>query len=64
MLSRNARLILQLADEFRAGTRRPSPAAVEMARRILAQADEMQHAERVRATVREIARLAGATLRR
>jgi hypothetical protein len=64
VLSRRARRILQLTDEFHAGTRRPSPATVEMARRILARADEMRRAERVRATVREIARLAGATLRR
>ena len=64
MLSRNARLIVQRADEFLAGTRCPSPAAVEMARRMLARADETQRAERVRATVRAIARLAGATLPR
>jgi uncharacterized protein YbjT (DUF2867 family) len=69
VLSRNARLILQRADEFAAGTRRPSPVAVEFYRRVRERAAaieadrDLRLASRTRATVCEIARLAGATLR-
>jgi hypothetical protein len=60
VLSRNARLILQRADEFFAGTRRPSPAAVEFARRLFALADAARDADRQLA---DIARTAARDVR-